>query len=132
MEAERIQKLGQLLNSLANHGHELSPLFNRPPFTVQQVTLGILHVMGLGVTTYVLGNVCVGGIEQRWLGAHQERWKVCFALAEVANLLQGQPHKVPTAEPRIGYEQAWREATLSQGRMHASQMYSECLVATGK
>ena len=34
-------------------------------FTVQQVILGILHVMCLGVTAYVLRNVL-------WDGIHQE------------------------------------------------------------
>ena len=32
-------------------------LFSLSGFSVQQVSLGILHVMGLGVSTYVLGNV---------------------------------------------------------------------------
>ena len=48
---------GQFFRELAKHCHELCPLFSLPGFTVQQVILGIFHVMGLGVTAYVLGNV---------------------------------------------------------------------------
>ena len=110
------------LRELAYHGHELRPVFSMPGLSVQLVSLGILHVTDLGVTAYLVGNVFfVGGIGQHWICPHHEGWKVCIALAEIASLLKGQPHQAPVAQPYIEYDQAWWEATQSQGPRHLSR-----------
>ena len=72
---------GEFLKELMRKSITPCPLFRLPGFTVDEVCLGVLHVMDLGVTAYTLGNIFFEALD--WSGlAHRRREGRCVLLWE--------------------------------------------------
>ena len=90
---EQRYKVGEFLNDLIKQGVTPCILFSLPTFTVDDVAMGTLHVMDLGVTAYCLGNVLYEALDYSGL-RHSTREGRCCLLWDKLRVYY-HVHKIP-------------------------------------